>query len=197
MSKKNYIEISGDGNISLQNIKGRDININDISTIKELFQTTKPKYLKELHNQIDTFYTEFILQNRQQIETIIKLLKEQIIKRKIKISHSKNIFSGNISNNHGNIHIGDIIYSKLPNEQQDEELLQFSDIKTLLGNNNTVEKALIYLRKTLPNENAIIIFYSEFNQLINDIQIGIIHYTSPEWRSLIHRIMLFIDSKLK
>lgn len=72
-----------------------------------------------------------------------------------------------------------------------------SQIKDLLLNNNTVEKALKILQTKMPNENAIIMFLSEYNQLTNDIQIGIKSYTSPEWRSLINRIMLFIDSKIK
>ena len=110
MSEKNYISIEGNGNISLQDINGRDININDIAAIKKVFENTEPKYIKQLHKQIDNNYKDFIQKNKIHTEIIISLLKEQISKRNIKITESKNILTGTISDVGGNVHIGDVIY---------------------------------------------------------------------------------------
>ncbi len=82
-------------------------------------------------------------------------------------------------------------------KKTEQKETNISQIKYLLLNNNTVEKALKMLRTKMPDNNSIIMFLSEYNQLTNDIQIGIKSYTGSEWRSLLNRIMLFIDSKLK
>lgn len=71
-----------------------------------------------------------------------------------------------------------------------------SEIKELLMDNNTVGDALNLLREILPSENIVIMFLSEYNQLTDEIQKGIKSYSNPEWRSLINRIMLFVDSKI-
>jgi len=76
-----------------------------------------------------------------------------------------------------------------------EENKSLAAIKELLVDNNTVKDALNLLRKEMPNENSLIMLTQEYKQLQSDIMIGIKDYTSMEWRSLINKIMLFIDSK--
>ena len=51
MAKDNYIKTDGNGNIILQDINDRDININDISAIKKVFEETKPEYIIALHKK--------------------------------------------------------------------------------------------------------------------------------------------------
>ncbi len=68
-------------------------------------------------------------------------------------------------------------------------------IKQLLSDNKNVGKVLNVLQKKLPDENAIILFLSDYNQLSEEIQIGTNTYSSTEWKSLIYRIGQFIDMK--
>lgn len=112
MAKENYIKTDGSGNIVLQDITGRDININDTAAIKKVFETTTPEYIKELYKQIDNNYNKLIKNNKTQTEIIIALIKEQADKRAIQISESKNILTGSISGVGGNINIGDTIINK-------------------------------------------------------------------------------------
>lgn len=117
MDKHNHINIDGNGNIALQDISGSSVNINSVDAIKSLFQTATPEYLKQLHRQIDSRFDELMNANKKQTDVIVAILKQQIKERKIEISHSKNIFAGNISGVGGNVHIGDVIYgSQAPKE---------------------------------------------------------------------------------
>jgi len=75
MDKRNYINIDGNGNISLQDITGRDININSVDAIKDVFQNSTPE-LKQLHEQIDNRFNELINKNQYQTDLIISVLKD-------------------------------------------------------------------------------------------------------------------------
>jgi len=110
MADKNYISVDGNGNITLQDITGRDISINDTKEIKRIFENTEPEYIQKLYKQIDDNYKIFVENNDVQIQKVIALLQEQISERKISVEKSKNILTGTISNVGGNVHIGDVIY---------------------------------------------------------------------------------------
>lgn len=110
MDKNNHINIDGDGNIALQDISGSTVNVNSVDAIKDIFQNATPEYLKQLHRQIDSRFDELKNANKKQTDVIVAMLKQQIKERNIEISHSKNIFTGNISGVGGNVHIGDVIY---------------------------------------------------------------------------------------
>jgi len=81
------------------------------------------------------------------------------------------------------------------NNQKQNEMSECKELKNMLVDNKSVGKALKMLQSKLPDENATILFLSEYNQLSEEIQIGTKTFTSPEWRSLIHRISQFIDMK--
>lgn len=111
MADKNYISIKGDGNISLQDVTGRDININDVNAMQKVFEETKPEYIQDLFQQIDENYQELLSKNKEQTQKIIALLQREMKNRNISVKESKNILTGTISGVGGNVHIGDIIYS--------------------------------------------------------------------------------------
>jgi len=66
-------------------------------------------------------------------------------------------------------------------------------IKQLLTQNHTVQQALQLLREKLPNENSIIMFFSDYNQITSDIIKGLTTYNSVEWHSLVNRVLNFVD----
>ena len=110
MAEKNYISTDGNGNIILQDINGKNININDVASIKKIFENTEPEYIQKLFKQIDDNYQKFEQENKKQLQKIIAILQQQISERKITVAESKNILTGTISNVGGNVHIGDVIY---------------------------------------------------------------------------------------
>lgn len=117
MHKHNHINIDGNGNIALQDISGSTVNINSVDAIKNVFRNAIPEYLKQLHEQIDSRFDELVSANKKQTDVIVAILKQQIKERNIEISHSKNIFTGNISGVGGNVHIGDVVYgNQVPKE---------------------------------------------------------------------------------
>lgn len=78
----------------------------------------------------------------------------------------------------------------------DENLISFyKELKNMLVVNSKVGKVLQILHKLMPNENSIIIFLGEYNQLTEQIIIGTMEYTNPTWRNFVFRIMQFIDLK--
>lgn len=117
MVNKNYISVAGNGNILLQDINGKNININDIASIKSAFENTEPEYIKQLHRQIDNNFHELNKINKKQINIIISFLTEQIKKQRIEIKRSKNVLTGTISDVVGNVHIGDIHYNSENNNK--------------------------------------------------------------------------------
>lgn len=68
-------------------------------------------------------------------------------------------------------------------------------LKKLLTDNKKVGEALNILQNALPGENTIITFLGDYNNIIENIENGLSDFNSTEWRSLKHRIMLFIDRK--
>lgn len=69
------------------------------------------------------------------------------------------------------------------------------DLKKMLSYNKNVGKVLNILQQKLPNENAVILFLSDYNQLSEEIQIGIKSFSGTEWKSLLYRIGQLIDMK--
>jgi len=195
MNSKDYIQVDGDNNLVLQDISGCQITVNKLSSIEKIFKNTTTQYLIELSNQLNKIYKFLQNQNVKYLENFTKRLYNQLEKQNIKYKQIKNLSEGSISNINGNVHIGDIIYNSIPKNENINSNISLLDIKPLLLNNNKVIEALDYLRKSFPNDNTLIIFYSEYNQLINDIQIGIKSYSNPEWKNLINRILMYIDEK--
>jgi len=115
VEEKNYISVTGNGNIVLQDVTGGNININEISKIKEIFENSEPEYLKALYSQIDDYFGILSAQNNLQTHKIISILQQEMQKRNISVKESKNILTGTISGVGGNVHIGDIIYAEKPN----------------------------------------------------------------------------------
>ena len=70
-----------------------------------------------------------------------------------------------------------------------------AELKKLLADNKNMGEVLNILQQTLPNENTVIMFLAEYNQIMGDIEIGLSDFNSREWKSLKHRIMQFIDRK--
>lgn len=112
MTKSNYINIDGDNNISLQDISGSNItiNANDIDVIKKIFQTTEPEYLKKLFHEIEEKYNNLIEANQHATEIILSHLKNELGRRNISISDSKNILQGNTFSSISNLNVGDTIH---------------------------------------------------------------------------------------
>ncbi len=69
------------------------------------------------------------------------------------------------------------------------------ELKSLLSKNKEVGEALKLLQTTLPNENTIIMFLSDYNQIMEDIENGLSSFNSIEWKGLKNRIIQFIDRK--
>lgn len=112
MTKSNYIKIDGDNNISLQDISGSNItiNANDIDVIKKMFQLTEPEYLKKLFHEIEDKYNNLIEANQHTTEIILSHLKNELERRNITISDSKNILQGNTFSRISNLNVGDTIH---------------------------------------------------------------------------------------
>ncbi|OQX99774.1 MAG: hypothetical protein B6I20_09615 [Bacteroidetes bacterium 4572_117] len=68
-------------------------------------------------------------------------------------------------------------------------------LKKLLVDNKKVGEALKLLQNALPNENTVIMFLADYNQIMEDIENGLSSFNSAEWKSLKHRIMQFVDRK--
>jgi len=78
-------------------------------------------------------------------------------------------------------------------DKADNIINTYKKIKLLLSKTETVKQALQLLHEKLPNENTIIMFFSEYNQITSDIIKGLTTYNSVEWRSLVNRILEFTD----
>jgi len=74
VSDKNYIKVDGNGNIVLQDITGKTININDIEAMKKIFESTEPEYIAELLNQIKQKHNSLVQANENLLNKIIELL---------------------------------------------------------------------------------------------------------------------------
>lgn len=80
--KRKYVEIDGNDNIILRDIKGRPININDEFAVRKTLAESKPKYLEELADQMDRQYVEELKKvNEEQAGKIVKLVAEELKKR--------------------------------------------------------------------------------------------------------------------
>lgn len=194
MTKKNYISTDGDGNIVLQDINGRDININDISAIKTVFENTEPDYIKQLHTQIDENYNDLLNENKKQTEIIITLLKEQISKQNIEIKESKNILTGTISDVRGDVHIGDIItYNTLPAEKRSkidqqiylkcnrENIVQdLEDILEDMDDDEIKKPQIIFIPGYLDDKHSFAVKKLEYS-ILEEYENPIVNLTLLDW----------------
>ena len=81
------------------------------------------------------------------------------------------------------------------NSNTDNMNTTYSEIKNLLVDNKKVGEALKKLQNAIPNENTVIMFLSDYNQIMEEIENGLTNFNSTEWKSLKHRIMQFTDRK--
>lgn len=94
MSDKNYIKVDGNGNIVLQDVSGKTININDVEAMKKVFESTEPEYITELLNQIEQKHNSLVQANENLLNKIIELLSPPENK-KSDIDKLKNLLSSN------------------------------------------------------------------------------------------------------
>ena len=156
--EKNYISVDGNGNIVLQDIKGNDININDIKKMKEVFENSEPEFIKQLYTQIDENFKLLVLKNKQQTDDILAILNKHIQERDIKVEKSKNIVTGQI-NAGGSVHIGDVIYNTLPKSKQS---INIDEIKNLLANNQ-IEPIFEKLENYDVNSDSLTLIKAQWN----------------------------------
>lgn len=181
--KTNTIDISGlSAGLSSEQLTGIDLKIGQFKLDPKFVQASE--LLKQLDMlQYSTCQTiSGISSKDKRDELLIKLaeIKMQMLYIAQNPEKAQELKSGNTINNTANT-------EKMENNCK--------SIKNMLSDNKKVGTALNILQQKLPNENSVILFLSEFNQLSEEIQIGIKSYSSPEWRSLIHRITQFLDMK--
>jgi len=132
-----------------------------------------------------------VQKNEQQISQIIALLQQQIDKKGISITKSKNIVTAPISNVSGNVHIGDIIYNNSEPEKPKENSNK-NDLKRLVSENQidvvfaklklyNVDKNTLFMLKAQWNDLKMqkimgTLTNSEISVLTNKTRIGILQF---------------------
>lgn len=153
-NKKNHIEVDGDGNIILQDVEGKNININDIKKIKEVFETTEPEYIQELYTELQEKYKILIEANAQQTKQLSDFFNSIAEKEKIKtdkdflkklISENRineifNILENSISNNNSFI----MIKSQWK-DMKDREMMGLISFSELNIEKNKIKYSLLQL----------------------------------------------------
>ncbi len=102
MAGNNYLKNDGNGNIILQNVTGRDINLSVNPDIDNFLETAKEELLSEIKKELDSRFSELIEVN----QIAIDLFKQKLDNR-ISVTNSKNTNTGNIDNIDGNVTFGD------------------------------------------------------------------------------------------
>ena len=93
----------------------------------------------------------------------------------------------------------EIVKDKVNKEEKIEMQIEndLIQIKEMLSNNKKIRQALNTLRQKYPNENSIIMFLADYNQLTDNIEMDLEDYSSIEWKKLRNRILLFVDRKIE
>ena len=94
MVEKNNISIDGNGNLVFQDSDGNNIIINDLGTIKEAFENTKPAYLKEIYLQISEL-KKISEQNKDFLEQLQGLVEDRLNPKPAEIEELRQIIAQN------------------------------------------------------------------------------------------------------
>jgi len=167
----------------------------------EILTKLRPEKVKQypcFNNRTVNELNDKKLSNNSEIYELIKDFfikhEEELINKilnKIGVNGDKNTILQGIQNSTININIVNQLADAIKENESTTNL--HTKIKLLLLKTETVKQALQLLHEKLPNENTIIMFFSEYNQITSDIVKGLTTYNSVEWRSLVNRILGFID----